>query len=79
MPGPATTERHAPQLVLNNDLAPTIAEVAGAEIALTVDGRSLVPILRGQAPAWRNAFLIEQYDGSLDTADNSNLGDYPIP
>ncbi len=79
MPG-TTAARHAAQLVLNNDLAPTFADLTGATPTLTMDGRSLVPILQGQTPTWRNSFLIEQYVASLDTGSNgTNLGDYPTP
>jgi len=75
-----TTARHAAQLVLNNDLAPTIADIAGATPTLTMDGRSLMPILLGQNPAWRNAFLVEQYEATLDTSSNgTDFGDLPIP
>jgi arylsulfatase A-like enzyme len=47
-------------LVANVDLCPTIEDLGrGARTAL-VDGRSLVPLLRGQAPAdWRKAVLVE--------------------
>ena len=48
------------QMVLNNDLAPTFAEWAGATPLLTVDGRSLTPLLGSSPPArWRTAFLAE--------------------
>ncbi len=47
-------------LALNIDLAPTIADLAGAETPSFVDGRSLVPLLRGEPiPNWRRAFLVE--------------------
>jgi arylsulfatase A-like enzyme len=48
--------------VLNVDLAPTIAELAGAGIPSSVDGRSLVPLLHGPAPArWREAVVIDNH------------------
>jgi len=51
------------QFVLNNDLAPTIAEFAGATPNLPVDGRSLIPLLRNPSLAtWRKRFLIENYE-----------------
>jgi N-acetylglucosamine-6-sulfatase len=49
------------QLALNIDLAPTILELAGLGPGPELDGRSLVPILRGEAPAWRTSFLIEYW------------------
>ena len=79
VPG-VTTPRHVSQMVLNNDLAPTLAALGEAAPTLTFDGRSLLAILQGQNPAWRNSFLVEQFDGSLDTGPNGpNLGDYPVP
>ncbi|MEE8147601.1 MAG: sulfatase [Longimicrobiales bacterium] len=51
--------RQDAHLVLNLDLAPTLAELAGAQ-AGDVDGTSLVPLLRGDAEVtWRSDFLIE--------------------
>ncbi|MGH7710553.1 MAG: sulfatase family protein, partial [Gemmatimonadaceae bacterium] len=49
---------------LNIDWASTFAELAGAAIPPGVDGRSLVPLLRRDAPgidAWRQDFLVEIY------------------
>jgi N-acetylglucosamine-6-sulfatase len=49
-----------PQLVLNNDLAPTFADLAGVTPTTPVDGRSLSPLLSATSPAsWRTAFLVE--------------------
>ncbi|HJU37696.1 MAG TPA: sulfatase [Gaiellaceae bacterium] len=47
------------QPVLNIDLAPTIAALAGIKPGLPEDGRSLVPFLEGQPTPWRHAFLVE--------------------
>jgi arylsulfatase A-like enzyme len=51
-------------MVLNIDLAPTIAELAGVVPGGLVDGESFVPLLKGEpVPGWRTDFLIEQYGG----------------
>jgi N-acetylglucosamine-6-sulfatase len=48
------------QLVLNNDFAPTIADLAGASVPAFVDGKSFAPLLTGSPPSsWRTAFLEE--------------------
>lgn len=47
------------KLVLNTDLAPTFAELAG--VGFQADGRSLVPLLRGEEAAWRSAVLLEGF------------------
>ena len=50
------------ELVLNIDLAPTLIELTGLEVPEGMDGRSLVPLLRGPAPDdWRTEFLYEYY------------------
>ena len=51
-------------LVINNDLAPTILDFAGTESDISVDGRSLVPILsQHNSENWRNKFLVEHWEG----------------
>lgn len=49
---------------LNIDWGPTFAELAGVTAPGTVDGRSLAPLLRRDAPradSWRQDFLVEIY------------------
>jgi N-acetylglucosamine-6-sulfatase len=69
-----TTDRH---LVLNIDLAPTVADLLRLDVSIACttppwggvckhgfDGRSLLPLLRAHSPArfTRRRFLIEHYD-----------------
>ena len=58
----ATKATRDDRFVLNEDLAPTIAELAGIRPGRPQDGRSLVPLLHGRSPAWRVDFL-EEYRG----------------
>ena len=58
LPGSAGPPASA-QLVLNNDLAPTIAALARVTPGLKVDGRSLLPLLDGSAGEWRRRFVAE--------------------
>lgn len=51
--------RDEPGLVANIDIAPTILQLAGVAIPPEVDGRSLVALLDGSAPAWRDELLFE--------------------
>lgn len=57
-------------LVMNIDLGPTFAELAGATAPDFVDGRSLMPLLHNVPPtisAWRHDVLIEHW---IDDQDN---------
>jgi N-acetylglucosamine-6-sulfatase len=56
---------------LNIDLAPTLADLAGASVPASVDGRSFAPILRGSSPApdrWRADVLVENYGTGVSLA-----------
>jgi arylsulfatase A-like enzyme len=54
-----TTPRTVPQLALNIDIAPTLAELAGV-VSYNAEGRSLVPLLSRAPPSdWRTDFLVE--------------------
>jgi N-acetylglucosamine-6-sulfatase len=55
-------------LVANTDLAPTFADLAGAQAPADADGRSLIPLLSVDPPdGWRQALLLEAYtsEGAL--------------
>jgi N-acetylglucosamine-6-sulfatase len=53
-----SSARRDSHLVLNIDLAPTWADLAGVA-APGADGRSLVPLLRSPSSPWRSDFLVE--------------------
>ena len=55
-----------PQLVINNDLAPTIAELAGVLPGLPVDGLSWLPLIRQPQQEWRRRFLVEHWAATTD-------------
>ena len=58
----------------NVDLAPTFVDAAGASALPKADGRSLLPLLKGQRPAnWRAYGLVEHHGPNLDPSDP----DYP--
>ncbi len=48
-------------LSLSVDIAPTVLDVGQVEIGDHVQGRSLVPLLRGDDSGWRESVLIEFY------------------
>jgi N-acetylglucosamine-6-sulfatase len=59
------------QLVLNNDFAPTFADIAGAPVPEEVDGRSLLPLIdNASSEGWRTALLNERPQAG---------GHYPVP
>ncbi|MDQ3428695.1 MAG: sulfatase [Actinomycetota bacterium] len=61
--GPGVPEgKKLPHMALNNDLAPTFADLAGVDPPDFVDGRSLAPLLDDTPTPeedWRQRFLIE--------------------
>jgi len=60
-PGLATPGAVLDSMALNIDVAPTLLELAGAAIPDSMQGRSLVPLLRGDAGGWRESFLYEYF------------------
>jgi N-acetylglucosamine-6-sulfatase len=61
--GPGVPAQSVNHLVINNDFAPTVAQLAGVDPPPFVDGKSFVPLLgAGEKPplaAWRTGFLVE--------------------
>ena len=78
--GPGVPEgRTLEHLVLNNDFAPTFAELGGASSPSFVDGSSLVPLLSADPPSptnWRSAFLVENSENEGVAAGQGNLTPY---
>jgi arylsulfatase A-like enzyme len=51
------------RIVSNLDFAPTFLEAAGVKVPAEVQGRSLVPLLKGETPAdWRKSFYYHYYE-----------------
>lgn len=62
-PGVVKPGTRVAQMVQNIDYAPTLTEIAGATIPAGLHGRSLLPLLRGEAPAdWRRSIYYHYYD-----------------
>ena len=50
------------KMVLNVDIAPTLLDLAGVKIPKEMQGRSMVPLLRGDEKDWRKDWLYEYYE-----------------
>ncbi len=78
-PGLPVNETVPEANVLNIDVAPTIMDFAGIEIPDHVQGRSLRPLLEGQALKIREAFLYEYFFSYTDITDYEiQTGNPPI-
>ncbi|WP_412061601.1 sulfatase-like hydrolase/transferase [Rubrivirga sp. IMCC45206] len=67
------------------DVAPTVLDLAGAPIPGHYEGRSLAPLLRGEAVPWRQTLLLEgwrpdaaPYYRALVTAGGVKYADFPV-
>ncbi len=59
-PGSSRAGLRPTAMALNIDVAPTVLDLAGITIPSTMQGRSLVPLLRGEQPEdWRTDFFVE--------------------
>jgi N-acetylglucosamine-6-sulfatase len=75
--GPGVAAGVRDEVVENTDLCATIAELAGSDIPNSVDGRSLVPLIRGeQVPEWRTLALVEHH-GPMNELTERNDPDVP--
>jgi arylsulfatase A-like enzyme len=62
-PGVAKPGTVNKDLVSNLDFAETFLEIAGVPVPKEMQGRSMVPILRGQTPSdWRKTFYYQYYE-----------------
>ena len=61
-PGVVRAGTHNTDLVMNLDLAQTFLEIGGVSAPAQMQGRSLVPLLRGQTPPdWRDAIYYQYF------------------
>ena len=66
----------ATAMALNIDFAPTLLDAAGAPIPAEMQGRSLLPVLRGRTPAdWRTSMYYRYYH---DPGDHNTRAHYGI-
>lgn len=64
------------ELVINNDFAPTFLDLAGLPPSPEMQGRSLLPLFRGEHPQdWRTAFYYRYYH---DPGDHDTRAHYGI-
>ena len=62
-PGVIEPGTESEELVVNLDFAATFLELAGVPEAMTTQGRSLVPLLEGEAPTdWREDLYYRYYE-----------------
>jgi arylsulfatase A-like enzyme len=59
LPGKAKAGHHSPALVELIDLFPTILEAVELPCPFYAQGRSLLPLLRGETPAWRDTVICQ--------------------
>ena len=68
-PGVVTPGSKPKQLIQNIDYAPTFLEIAGLQAPEEVQGRSLMPLFRGEESGWRKSLYYAYYE----------LGEHAVP
>jgi len=75
-PGTIKPGARSDAIALNVDFAPTFLEVAGLPVPAGMQGRSLLPILRGRTPAdWRTSMYYRYYH---DPGDHNTRAHYGV-
>jgi len=75
-PGVIKPGTHSDAMALNVDFAPTFLEAAGLPVPPEMQGRSLVPVLRGQVPRdWRTSMYYRYYH---DPGDHNTRAHYGV-
>ena len=52
---------HVKDLLICQDIAPTLIELAGGKPGPQIQGRSIVPVLKGRKGGWRKSVLVEYW------------------
>ena len=52
---------HVKDLLICQDIAPTLIELAGGKPGPQIQGRSIVPVLKGKKAGWRKSVLVEYW------------------
>jgi N-acetylglucosamine-6-sulfatase len=60
-PGRIKAGTRVKDLVICQDIAPTLIELAGGKPGPQIQGRSLLPLLAGKRAGWRKSFLMEYW------------------
>ena len=61
-PGVVKPGSRPQEMIQNIDYAPTFLEAAGLDIPCAIQGRSLLPLFKGQAKDWRKSLLYTYYE-----------------
>ena len=68
-PGVIKAGSEPTELIQNIDYAPTFLEIAGLQTPTEVQGKSLVPLMKGNAKGWRKSLYYAYYE----------LGEHAVP